>query len=209
MRLLFYYPLLGFLFFIQSGCQPFSREHPRARQNVIAVLPFTDTNHALNLAVCTSLEKRIKIPVILLAPVSLPSNAFLIPRNRYRAGSLLAYGKSFNNGKYARILMITTADISIPKNGHASWGIMGLAEMGGGPAVISSARPKRTAESREHLIQQMLVLALHELGHTWSLPHCPQTGCLMKDAEGKMNLDWSDQYCNSCAEILNRSGVLR
>jgi predicted Zn-dependent protease len=64
-------------------------------------------------------------------------------------------------------------------------------------------------QNRKHFLDRMVVLALHELGHTYSLTHCPDNSCLMKDAEGKMNLDDGQTYCQSCRSILLKKGILR
>jgi archaemetzincin len=85
---------------------------------------------------------------------------------------------------------------------------MGLGHCPGQACVVSSFRVKGTVKSRGHFIQRMLMLAMHELGHTYSLPHCPAGNCIMKDAEGKMNLDDGTNYCADCSKKLKGMGVL-
>ncbi|MBN8676272.1 MAG: hypothetical protein J0L56_19225 [Chitinophagales bacterium] len=75
--------------------------------------------------------------------------------------------------------------------------------------MISSFRPIKKIRNREHFINRMVILAMHELGHTYSLPHCPNDPCIMKDARGKMNLDNGETYCNKCSAFLKQSGILR
>ena len=86
---------------------------------------------------------------------------------------------------------------------------MGLGYCPGEACVFSSYRVKATANGSRHFIKRMIVLAMHELGHTYSLPHCNSRICIMKDAEGRMNLDNGDTYCNSCAFYLKRKGILK
>lgn len=54
----------------------------------------------------------------------------------------------------------------------------------------------------------MTTPALHELGHTYGLEHCPVETCLTKDAGGKMNLDDGDSYCQGCRNYLNKNDIL-
>jgi archaemetzincin len=58
-------------------------------------------------------------------------------------------------------------------------------------------------------MKRLVTLALHELGHTYGLEHCPDFACLMKDAEGKMNLDDGDSYCNKCRDYLAGKSILK
>jgi archaemetzincin len=136
----------------------------------------------------------------------LPASAFYKPRNRYTADSLLRFlDEHFVTN--SKMLGITHQDIATQKNGHASWGVMGLGTCPGKSCVISTFRVKKGVKSRAHLRKRLLVLALHELGHTMGLPHC-EGDCLMKDANGKMNLDNTATYCSSCKSSLLKKGFL-
>jgi len=83
-----------------------------------------------------------------------------------------------------------------------------LGQRPGTSCVISSFRASGSARNREHLINRMTVLAMHELGHTYALPHCEANPCIMRDAMGKMNLDDTDVFCKACEKWLLTTGVL-
>ena len=56
--------------------------------------------------------------------------------------------------------------------------------MPGQAAVVSSYRLRRKAKDRAHVQFRVASTAVHEVGHTFGLPHCPEQRCVMQDAEG-------------------------
>lgn len=211
MRHFFCWFLLIFLF---ASCH--QKNNPpvitTSGKHAIAILPFTGVDKRLVQEIKSGVEKRLQVEITLLNELSLPASAFYKPRARYIADSLLQFLQQQNDLyplKFEKIIGITSKDISTPKASYVNWGIMGLANLSGEACVVSAFRAKISVNSREHFIKRMIVLALHELGHTWSLPHCPNTPCIMKDAEGKMNLDNAETYCNDCSRHLRVHGILK
>jgi hypothetical protein len=45
-------------------------------------------------------------------------------------------------------------------------------------------------------------LGIHELGHTFGLPHCLEKGCYMKDAGGKDHTSQLNGFCKKCTIYL-------
>jgi archaemetzincin len=144
----------------------------------------------------------------LLKETALPAFAFYHPRQRYISDSLLLFLKKYNDGRFDKVIAITAQDISTRKNGYVNYGIMGQGYCPGQCCVVSTFRPKRNV-GRKQFIRRMITLALHELGHTFSLPHCEDESCFMVDAEGKMKLDNTGSYCDDCRSTLESKGVLR
>jgi archaemetzincin len=177
--------------------------------HTIAILPFTTTDKKLISDIEAGLKKILLADITILGQQQLPVSSFYKPRQRYIADSLLDFLKRENNKRFEKIIGITTKDISTRKAPHVNWGVMGLGNCPGESCVISSFRVNKSSRDRGHFIKRMILLALHELGHTYSLPHCPDTACIMKDAEGKMNLDDGESYCSACSNTLRKEGVLR
>ncbi|MBL0233797.1 MAG: Zn-dependent protease [Chitinophagaceae bacterium] len=128
---------------------------------------------------------------------SFPISAYYKPRGRYRADSLINWmgKKAQPNQVY---LGITNVDISTTKNGKADWGVLGLGFCPGNAAVASSYRLKNKSSFWK--------VAIHELGHTSGLPHCPEKTCFMRDAEGKNTTGEEKEFCKKCKAFLIRSG---
>jgi archaemetzincin len=205
-----YSPFYIFLLLCSCASEPRDKVNGINKvQHSIAILPFAGTDKKMIREIQSGLEKRLHATIILLEEKPVPGSAFYKPRQRYVADSLLVFLKQSNAGHHGKILGITQKDISTHKNPHVNWGIMGLGYCPGEACVISSFRPIKKVKNRKHFINRMVILALHELGHTYSLPHCPNDPCIMKDAEGKMNLDNGETYCSNCSAFLKQSGILR
>jgi archaemetzincin len=115
---------------------------------------------------------------------------------RYDAGKILT---RFKSDQY--ILVITEKDIAYYKSTqHPEWGILGLARISGKTCVVSTRRMGREISGRLEKV------AVHELGHNFSLSHCT-TGkpCLMKDARGTIKQVDINLFrlCSSCKEKIS------
>ena len=174
-----------------------------------AILPFKGVDSSLLTELKNGLQKQLNVHITVLDDAALPSFAFYKPRQRYIADSLLVFLGETNKGRFEKIIGITTKDISTKKDPHENWGILGLGSCPGEACVISSFRAGKTKVPYKDFIRRMITLALHESGHTYGLEHCPVANCIMKDAEGKMNLDDGDSYCEKCRNYLSGKGVLK
>jgi archaemetzincin len=177
-------------------------------KDTIAILPFRRIDKLMSEGLRDSLQQRLAATIILLPPQSLPAEAFYEKRQRYIADSLLVWLKEKNKGRYAKMIGVTASDIGTRHSEAENWGVMGLANCPGEACIISSFRVKRYTSGQQHLMRRMMVLALHEIGHTYSLPHCNNNPCLMRDAEGKMNLDNGTYFCHACTKTLKKQGLL-
>lgn len=133
-------------------------------------------------------------------PLPLPAFAFHAPRNRYRADSILRFLKG-RTPRSEVTIALTNKDISTTKDGIKDWGVMGLGHRPGNACVASTFR---LAKKNKH--EQLFKVAIHELGHTQGLPHCPDASCFMRDAEGGNPTDEEKGFCISCKRFLIDKG---
>ena len=92
---------------------------------------------------------------------------------------------------------MTSVDISTAKPPNGDWGIFGLGQMPGKSCVVSDFRlhKKGGITSTERLGR----VAIHEIGHTLGLDHCPTPKCTMSDAKGAMKtVDEETGFCGLC-----------
>ncbi len=159
--------------------------------------------------VARALASDLDVRVAVEPSLSLPESAYYAPRHRYRAERLVAFLTDHFRDLPAtdRVLGLTAEDISTEAHGFRDWGILGLADIGGRAAVVSSYRMRRRARSPEHALWRMTTTAVHEMGHALGLPHCDEARCVMRDAEGTMdNVDAGDgELGPRCRALLDRT----
>jgi len=154
-----------------------------------------------------SIGASVPIDVRVLACQELPKAAYYPPRKRYRAERLLTYLNQRMPKDGWRILGLTEVDISTTKDDVPDWGVMGLGELPGTATVISAFRCRKKSRNQAHAIERLAKVAVHEIGHTLGLPHCPTKGCLMEDAMGKVTTtDRERDFCPACHALAKRNG---
>lgn len=103
----------------------------------------------------------------------------------------------------ARILGVATADLYVPVLTF----VFGEAQLDGNCAVVSIARlreefyglPASQSLVRERLVKE----AVHELGHTFGLRHCPDWRCVMTSSHAVERLDIKEaEFCSRCRKAV-------
>jgi archaemetzincin len=106
-------------------------------------------------------------------------------------------------GEGARILGVTEMDLFVPVLTF----VFGEAQLDGRCAVISLQRlreefyglPANPALLRERAVKE----AVHELGHTFGLRHCPDWRCVMASTHAVERLDLkSAEFCEGCRRVV-------
>lgn len=184
------------LFLLIFSCEK-SKENSAKNQEMITILiqPFEDVNPKQLTEISENIKK-IYPHVKILEPIKFPENSYYEPRNRYRADSIIQFLK-FRTPKNSVTLALTNKDISVTKGKVADFGVMGLGYRPGNACVASTFR--LNAENKS---EQFYKVAIHELGHTQGLKHCPDKTCFMRDAEGKNPTNEEKDFCQNCKKVL-------
>jgi archaemetzincin len=145
---------------------------------------------------------RLSVDVLELAPI--PADAFIASRGQYNAMILLKHLVERHLNGYTKILGLTCRDITNPILTY----VFGEGYMGGSAAVMSCLRlrtdPNGRPASREAFLERVVKVAVHEIGHTFSIPHCQEGRCVMRASNGLLELDEKLNYlCGYCELFLS------
>jgi len=143
----------------------------------------------------------------LLADVSF---AFDPNRHQYHSTPILDRLARMAPKNAFKVLGIVDVDLFIPILTH----VYGEAQLGGKASIVSTCRLNegRLALSiQERFRQRLFKEAIHELGHTFNLRHCPDHACIMHYCRSEADVDRkSDQLCRYCrimlADEIKRAG---
>jgi len=161
----------------------------------ILIQPFKDIQPE-SIEKVTEGIKKVYPNVKVLDAIDFPENAYYKGRNRYRADSIIKFLNNKTKEGFVTI-GLTSKDISATRGKIKDFGIMGLGYRPGKACVASNFRLSK--ENRE---EQFYKIAIHELGHTQGLPHCPEKMCFMRDAEGKNPTNEETDFCKKCKTFL-------
>lgn len=195
---------------VETKAAPVKRTAPTLATKTLVIQPLGKRLSKRDVAeVVKALETFYGFRVKVLKRRKLPRFAYYRPRRRYRAEKLLTYlGRVAPKTAY-RVLGLTAVDISTTKGSIYDWGIMGLADLSGRRCIISRHRCARGSKNRTHARHRLAKTAVHEIGHTLGLDHCPNRGCLLESGKGS-NKTTDREYvlCNRCIRELRRKGIV-
>ncbi len=156
--------------------------------------------------VSDSLQGILRLPVDLHDVVPIPEDTFMESRDQYNAMAIIKHLDKELSPDSLKILGITRLDICNPILTY----VFGEAYMGGRSAVMSSARlgvgDRGLPVSREHFLDRVVKVAIHEIGHTFGVPHCHTDRCVMRASNNIPDLDVKLNYlCTYCELFLQES----
>ncbi len=98
-----------------------------------------------------------------------------------------------------RTLAVTDVDLFLPVLTF----VFGEAQLKGHAAVVSTARLAGREDGHAAVRSRLWIEAVHELGHTWGLVHCPERTCAMARSGTLYDVDVkTPELCPDCASLL-------
>jgi len=179
------------------------------QDTIVVIQPLGRYDAALTDTLRRAIRLYYGVQVLIGVCQSIPESFFVqLKTPRYRADSIIHYLRTTKPGHVDYVLGFTNQDISTtkkdksgrikqPVNRYTDWGVMGLAYSPGVACVVSTYRLK---SNEQKLTDRTIKVALHELGHSFGLPHCENKKCVMTDAvESVRTVDQADPaLCSRC-----------
>jgi len=169
---------------------------------LIHLLPLGEVSEATLQSLAASLQPIFGVPVISHDPVDLPASSYDPERRRYSATQILKSLARLKSSltQVERVLGVVAVDLYAADQNF----VFGEADPREGVAVISVARLRSEFDgipSDEALLHRRLLKeAVHELGHTYGLGHCPDPICVMHFSNELKEPDRKrESFCPACA----------
>lgn len=144
--------------------------------------------------------------VVVQAMIPLPAAGYDARRGQYRGDPFIAALRALVNPAPERVLGLTDVDCYVPGLNF----IFGQADPGGRVAFIALPRLRQSfyglSEDPPRFRQRALTEAVHELGHTWGLAHCPDPRCVMHFSNTLHDTDIKGSaFCQRCQNRLEKA----
>jgi archaemetzincin len=150
------------------------------------------------------IEENLPVACRIGTPIPIPAEAYNGERKQYLSTALLRCLKKAPAAGGVTI-GIADRDLYVPDLNF----VFGEAEMGGTACVISLYRLRQEIyclKSDRNLFERRAITeAVHELGHTLGLRHCPDPRCVMFFSNSLVDTDrkgWG--LCETCRSVLAR-----
>ena len=162
----------------------------------------------MDLGLLDQLKERISIRSGLICKVSPcmqnPKYAFDEERCQYNSKLILKYLIKSCPRDTLRLIGVTNVDLYVPILKY----VYGLSIMEGQCSVISlyRLRPQfyNHPSNTSLLISRLEKVALHELGHSFGLIHCPDRRCVMYSSTRIEDTDYKQSdFCPTCSDLFN------
>jgi archaemetzincin len=170
----------------------------------IGLAPLGELPEAALQGVAAFIRTHLNLEARILPPFQNPTYAYDQKRGQYNAATILKAFKSmpFDDG-LDKVIGLMNVDLFIPIFTH----VLGEANEGGRYALASLYRLGRTADrvpaSMDQIIERLVKVAVHELGHLFDVGHCLNKHCLMHYSGNLADLDATSlAFCDYCADFL-------
>jgi archaemetzincin len=173
------------------------------KDKIIAVQPFGGVSEDLLEVVDAAVQSIYQIQTEKLPNQPMPEEAYDPRRGQHNCYPVLKLLNKLKPEHAVKIIGVTDVDLFIPILTY----VFGEAELGGHATIISTHRLAKDKNGESLPLGQVLErtakIAIHELAHTFRLPHCKQDGCLMGSFPALKNIDETEsQFCRYCQMFL-------
>lgn len=170
----------------------------------ILIIPIGVIDAAVLKDIADALEKTFHFKVELGREIPTPEKVYNKKRGQYHSTKILNILKQFKTKEFHRVLGVIDADLYVPELNF----VFGEADILAGVTVIALARLRQEFYGLNpdkglfHI--RAAKEAIHEIGHTYGLGHCPNTKCIMYFSNSLKDTDRKGPgFCSICKHELN------
>lgn len=171
---------------------------------LIGVAPFGHVPQAALQGVAAFIRTGLQSEAEILPALPTPAFAFDKKRGQYNAATILRSCESIPfDERLDKVIGVLNVDLFIPIFTH----VLGEAQEGGRFALASLYRLQRSVDrpsaSPDQMIERLVKVSVHELGHLFNMGHCLDKRCLMHYSGNLADLDetWLG-FCHYCSEFI-------
>ena len=158
-------------------------------------------------AIAKEVEARFLCPVAVAQALPCPGYAYDKARRQYLADAILSHLRTLELLAAHKVLGVVDLDLYAPGLNF----VFGQASLRGREAIIALPRLREEfyglAKDEPLFQERVLKEAIHELGHTYGLSHCPHPRCVMHFSNSLVDTDLKGKtFCSRCQRTLGKSG---
>jgi len=175
---------------------------PNISEHIILISPVGDFSDGLIEAIAGELQRVFGFSSAIDTVLQDISFALDQNRNQHHSTMILEQLAARAPARAVRVIALAQVDLFIPILTH----VYGEAQLGGTACIVSTFRLNEGRSgmniSRKY-IGRVVKEAIHELGHTFNLRHCPEESCIMHYCRNEEDVDRkSDELCRYCKVML-------
>ncbi len=170
----------------------------------ILVVPIGELEQDILQGISNSVEQIFALKIELGDRVSVPHKSFSPGRRQYHSGTILKELRHLRRKGIDRILGVIDVDLYVPRLNF----VFGEADVFRGVTVISLTRLRQEfyglRPDRKLFHERAVKEAIHELGHTYGIGHCPGPECIMHFSNSLEDTDLKGPgFCENCKKYLD------
>ncbi|HDN79108.1 MAG TPA: hypothetical protein ENG33_01425 [Chloroflexi bacterium] len=172
----------------------------------IVLVPIGEVDGKVLEFIGQALERTFGQPYSIAPATPLPAQAYNPYRHQYFSDLLLRLLEEVEAPGAERVLGVVDVDLYTEGLNF----IFGQASLRGRDAIISLARLRQSfyglPEDEDLFLERAVKEAVHELGHTYGLGHCPDPYCVMHFSNSLADTDVKQAtFCPRCSQALRLS----
>lgn len=165
----------------------------------ITLKPSSDINNRITEELKRRLNRVFGCPAMTVPEPYDLAQAYEPRRQQYLASKLLTMLKQSGVSWDEKVLGIVDVDLYAPGLNF----VFGQADVMAGVAIISLCRLRQEfyglPADEALFLNRAIKEAVHELGHTFGLGHCPDAKCVMHFSNSLADTDWKESaFCSKC-----------